>query len=162
MRKLVEATLIDLDIDHIDVVQWLVRQTPNDDSARLAVLERGAAAFFQVWSELQAEGKVIALGVFPYSDAFLQRVLAFPQVDGVVSYYNPNETELRPYFDALSARGRGVIGIRPLAGGTIREPDRVRDALTFALNHPVIASTIVGLSSQEHIQAAVGTGLDPQ
>ncbi len=162
LRLLVETTLLDLDIERVDVVQWLVRQAPNDDATRLAVFERGAAAFFHAWGELQVQGKAVALGVFPYSDAFLQRVLACPQVDGVVSYYNANESELSPYLGAFSSSGRGLIGIRPLAGGTIRDPAGVSKALAFALNHPAIASTIVGLSSSEQIQLAAQAGRDSQ
>jgi aryl-alcohol dehydrogenase-like predicted oxidoreductase len=101
------------------------------------------------------EGKVAALGVFPYSDAFLRRALALPFVDGVVSYFNTSETELSPYLDSLHAGGRGVIGIRPLRAGAVKGERAVAEAIAFALAHPAIASTIVGLSSAAQIDAAV-------
>ena len=155
MRTLVERTLMDFEAERVDVVQWLVRQTPNSDELRLSVLERASAAFFELWDALKREGKAAALGVFPYSDAFLRRSLEMPGVDGIISYHNRAEQDLLPYLDELSHAGRGAIGVRPLSAGAVREPRAVESALRYALDHPALASTIVGLSSSEQIAHAV-------
>ena len=154
LRSLVETTLRDVHAERIDLVQWLVRHTPNDDAPRIALLDRGADTFRGEWEALRAEGKVGALGVFPYSMPFLERTLDLPFVDGVVSYYNERERELEPFFAALHERHLGAVGIRPLCAGTIRDEAAVANAIAFALHPPIIASTIVGLSTLTQIQAA--------
>jgi hypothetical protein len=82
-------------------------------------------------------------------------------IDGVVSYYNRRETDLAPYLDGLRAAGRGIVGIRPLEAGTIRDAADVASAIHFALDHPAISSTIVGLSSVDQIDAAVAAATYP-
>jgi aryl-alcohol dehydrogenase-like predicted oxidoreductase len=159
-RLLIERTLADLDVPTVDVVQWLVRHTPNEDAPRIAILARNADAIASLCSDLVARGHVRALAVFPYSDAFLQEALKLTCVDGVVSYYNERERELEPFFDALAMEGRSILGIRPLCAGSIREEADVVKALQFALApEPPIAGTIVGLSSCAQIDAAVAATL---
>lgn len=159
-RLLIERTLADLDVPTVDVVQWLVRHTPNEDVPRIAVLERNADAIASLWNDLVAQGYVRALAVFPYSDAFLQSALKLPCVDGVVSYYNERERELEPFLDTLAMEGRSILGIRPLCAGSIREEADVVKALQFALAPgPPVAGTIVGLSSRAQIDAAVASTL---
>ena len=154
-RASVDRTLADLGAETLDVVQWLLRHTPNDDAPRIAILDACGDALQHAWSELAAQGKVRALGIFPYGDAFLRRALALPNVDGVVSYYNESERELAPFFDEFTASGRSVLGIRPLRAGAVRGADDVSRAIAFALAPKAVAGTIVGLSTEAQIAAAV-------
>jgi aryl-alcohol dehydrogenase-like predicted oxidoreductase len=159
-QLLIERTLADLDVPTVDIVQWLVRHTPNEDAPRIAILERNADSIESLWSDLLTIGRVRALGVFPYSDAFLQSALKLPCVDGVVSYYNERERELEPFFDALAMAGRSILGIRPLCAGSIREEADALKALQFALApEPPVAGTIIGLSSRAQIDAAIASAL---
>jgi aryl-alcohol dehydrogenase-like predicted oxidoreductase len=163
-RRLIEASRRDLGVDRIDIVQWLMRQTPNEDSARLPVLARDAAQAEKTWSGLKAAGHIGALAVFPYSDAFLSASLDYEWVDGLVTYLNLAETEAAPHLDRLHREGRGFAAIRPLFAGAVMtdpslvglEPDaQVRRALQFCLLHPGSASAILGVSSRAHAQAAL-------
>jgi aryl-alcohol dehydrogenase-like predicted oxidoreductase len=163
-RRLVEEGRRDLCADRIDIVQWLVRQTPNEDAARLPVLTRDAARAEEVWGGLKAAGHVGALAVFPYSEAFMAASLDYGWIDGLVTYLNLAESEAAPHLDRLHREGRGFAAIRPLlAGGVMADarlaaldPDQqVRQALQFPLLHPACASAILGVSSRAHAEAAL-------
>jgi aryl-alcohol dehydrogenase-like predicted oxidoreductase len=152
-RARVEACRAELDVERIDLVQWLVRHTPNDDRPRLEVLARDGRAAEDAWSALKAEGRVGALAIFPYSDGFLRASLDLPWVDGVVSYLNLEEREAAPYLDRLAAEGRGFAAIRPLNAGRLK--GRLREALRFPLAHPAVASVILSASDLAQAEAAL-------
>ena len=142
-----------LGVDRIDVVQWMVRHTPNDDAPRLDILQRDAGPIEDAWSAMKAGGAVGALAVFPYSVAFLQAVKDLPWVDGIVDYLNLIELDGAPYLDGLTAAGKGFAAIRPLAAGKLAE--RAQEALAFPLLHPATASLIVTASSPANIGMAM-------
>ncbi|WP_374571542.1 aldo/keto reductase [Phenylobacterium sp.] len=152
-RGIVEDLRRDLEAERIDVVQWMARHTPNEDAPRLAILERDAGAMEATWAALKAQGKVGALSVFPYSDAFLRAALDYPWIDGVVSYLNFQETEAAPYLDRLAAEGRGFCAIRPLNAGKLAADAEA--AIAFPLLHPATASVILTASSRERAATAL-------
>ena len=164
---LIEADRQALDVERIDIVQWMVRHTPNDDAPRLAILTRDGAAAQDTWGQLKADGKISALAMFPYSDAVLRASLALPWIDGLVTYLNPLELDAAPYLDRLATEGRGFMAIRPLLAGKVSNnapfwdgldiapPDRPAFAIAFSLMHPAIASTILTASSPVHLDQAI-------
>lgn len=164
---LIDADRQALGVERIDVVQWMVRHTPNDDAPRLAILARDGAVAEDTWGRLKADGKIGALAVFPYGDAMLQASLALPWVEGLVTYLNPLELEAAPYLDRLASEGRGFIAIRPLLAGKMTEDapfwdaldvapdDRSAFAIAFSVMHPATASTILTASSPAHLDRAM-------
>lgn len=148
-RARLDALRLGLGVDRIDVVQWMVRHTPNEDTPRLAVLDRDAAAIEDAWAGMKADGAVGAVTVFPYSAAFLRAALDLPWLDGLIDYLNLLELDAAPFLDALAASGRGFAAIRPLAAG--RLADRAKEALRFPLLHPATASLIVTASSPANV-----------
>jgi aryl-alcohol dehydrogenase-like predicted oxidoreductase len=165
LRERIEAILLTLPAERVDVVQWMVRHTPNEDAPRLAILERDRLAEAGAAERLKAEGKVGAFAVFPYSEPFRRAALAQPFVDGLVDYLNPRELEAGPWLDALQARGQGFVAMRPLFAGEVsRDPGSVDAALRFPLLHPATAAMVVSLSDTRQADqaiAAAGTGSDP-
>jgi aryl-alcohol dehydrogenase-like predicted oxidoreductase len=179
LRSLIDAELRNLRVDRVDIVQWLVRHTPNDDAPRLDILRRASSSIHEVWQRLHTEGKVGLLAVFPYSDAFLRASLELPDVAGLVTYLNLIETEAVPHLDGLAASGRGFAAIRPLNAGMLvsdrgehscaavpairgilqdieASPSTLtRLALQFPLWHPAVATVIASLSSPEHAEEAM-------
>ena len=164
---LIEADRQALGVDRVDIVQWMVRHTPNDDAPRLAVMARDGAVAQDTWEGLKANGKIGALAVFPYSDALLQASLALPWIDGLVTYLNPLELDAAPYLDRLATEGRGFMAIRPLLAGKVADDapfwntldiaaqDRPAFAIAFSLMHPAVASTILTASSAAHLDQAI-------
>jgi aryl-alcohol dehydrogenase-like predicted oxidoreductase len=142
-----------LGVDRIDLVQWMVRHTPNDDDPRLDILRRDAALIEDAWSAMKGDGAVGALAVFPYSIAFLVAAKGLPWVDGVVDYLNLLELDEAPHLDGMAAAGKGFAAIRPMAAGKLA--DRAEEALAFPLLHPATASVIVTASSPANIDMAL-------
>jgi aryl-alcohol dehydrogenase-like predicted oxidoreductase len=179
-REQVDFYLERLGAERLDVVQWLVRQTPNTLERRSAALHGSLAALAEVWDRLRAEGKVGALASFPYDPGFAAEVLGTPCCDGLATYLNPAELEYVPFLDAAGAGRPGFVAIRPLAAGLLtpeglrrpyddadREAQRQRvlrgldelgldregvaaHAVRFCLMHPGVAAAVVSVSSEAH------------
>jgi aryl-alcohol dehydrogenase-like predicted oxidoreductase len=156
LREQVEALLRRLPAERVDVVQWMVRHTPNDDAPRLAILQRDRPAVAEVAQRLKADGKIGAFAVFPYSEAFRRAALIEPFVDGLVDYLNPGELEAAPWLDGIEARGQGFVALRPLfAGALARDPGSVDAALRFPLLHPATAAMVISLSDRRQADQAI-------
>jgi aryl-alcohol dehydrogenase-like predicted oxidoreductase len=165
-RARIEALLQDLPAERVDVVQWMVRHTPNDDAPRLEILERERSAVAEAAERLKAQGKIGALAVFPYSEPFRAAALAEQFVDGLVDYLNPCELEAGAWLDVLAERGQGFVALRPLFAGVVaRDPAQVDAALRFPLLHPATAALVVSLSDirqADQAIAAATTRADPE
>jgi aryl-alcohol dehydrogenase-like predicted oxidoreductase len=165
LQSRIEALLQRLPAERVDVVQWMVRHTPNDDAPRLAILERDKLAAAEAAGRLKAEGKIGAWAVFPYSEPFRRAALVEHFVDGLVDYLNPCELEAGRWLDALQARGQGFVALRPLfAGRLARDPAELDAALRFPLLHPATAAMVVSLSDicqADRAIAAAGACADP-
>jgi aryl-alcohol dehydrogenase-like predicted oxidoreductase len=156
LRARVEALLGRLPADRVDVVQWMVRHTPNEDAPRLAILDRDRVAVAEAAAGLKADGKIGAFAVFPYSTPFRRAALAESFVDGLVDYLNPSELDAAASLDALDARRQGFVAMRPLfAGQLARDPASVDAALRFPLLHPATASMVISLSDIRQANQAI-------
>jgi aryl-alcohol dehydrogenase-like predicted oxidoreductase len=159
-RAIVESQLRDLNTERIDIVQWLVRQTPNEDAARLAVFREGFEEVIGTLSDLRDEGKVGVLVSFPYTTIFADEILKYDFCSGLIAYLNPGELEYAPHLDWAHSEGKGFVAIRPLFGGKLsrsldpeylqvqRAVERLNDSpkevacfcFAFPLWHPAVAS----------------------
>jgi aryl-alcohol dehydrogenase-like predicted oxidoreductase len=165
LRERIEALLQRLPAERVDVVQWMVRHTPNDDAPRLAILQRDRLAVAEAADRLKSAGKIGAFAVFPYSEPFRRAALAEPFADGLVDYLNPSELEAGAWLDALKARGQGFVAMRPLFAGQVsRDAASVDAALRFPLLHPATAAIVISLSDVRQADqaiAAAATRADP-
>lgn len=172
---LIEQELRALRAERIDIVQWLLRATPNDDANRLPLLAECIGEVEETAASLQRAGKIGALACFPYSPATAAFCLPRPACAGLVSYLNPVEQECVPFLGDMQRRGQGYLAIRPLCGGKLlnaAEPEgptfialceregiapdaRAAYALRWPLTLPTVSGVIVSVSSMEHARAAV-------
>jgi aryl-alcohol dehydrogenase-like predicted oxidoreductase len=156
LRDHIDALLQRTSADRVDVVQWMVRHTPNEDGPRLAILERDRSAIAEEAERLSTLGKIGAFAVFPYSEPFRSAVLSAPFVAGLVDYLNPRELEAAAWLDALQARGQGFAALRPLFGGQLRrDPASMAAALRFPLLHPAATTIVVSLSDLNQAEQAI-------
>jgi len=177
--ELVDTQLKALGAMRIDIVQWLLRHSPNDDAHRLPLLEACREDIAETWAELRIAGKVGVLASFPYSPNFADAALRLPSCRGLVSYLNPVELDDTFFLDRLQRDGQGFVAIRPLFAGRVTSramfddsettamltpmfrklgiapEDVTHFALRFPLLHPAVSSVMVGVSSLAHAEAAI-------
>ena len=182
-RGAIENELQSLGTERLDVVQWLVRQTPNSDELRIAALHEGLPQFIDEWEQLRRSGKVGALASFPYTLRFADEIIPLDFCDGLAAYLNPGELEHRGHLDDLMNRERGFLAIRPMFAGKVlesngQEPASLNAALeqlgipsdgiaqfciSFPLLHPAVTTVIVSMSTLSHARQnlkALGTTPD--
>jgi aryl-alcohol dehydrogenase-like predicted oxidoreductase len=156
LSERIDGLLQRLPAARIDVVQWMIRHTPNEDAPRLDILARDRGAIAEAAGRLKADGKIGAFAVFPYSEPFRQAVLPEPFVDGLVDYLNTSELEAAPWLDRLLAAGQGLVAMRPLfAGKLAQDPAAADAALRFPLLHPATAAIVVSLSNLAQAEQAI-------
>jgi aryl-alcohol dehydrogenase-like predicted oxidoreductase len=174
LRTIIESQLGQLGTERIDIVQWLVRQTPNEDALRLAVLRDSIEEVASTFNELRREGKVGALASFPYTRPFADQVLNYELCSGLVTYLNPAELEYVGNLDVASVGHKGFVAIRPLLAGRLCDDadtdfaqvrQKIKDlaggselarfSLEFPLWHPAVSSIVLSLSSIEHAKEAI-------
>ena len=152
----IDALLTRLGVERVDVAQWMVRHTPNEDPPRLAILERDRLAIAEASERLKADGKIGAFAVFPYSEPFRRAALGEPFIDGLVDYLNPSEIEAASWLDALQERGQGFVAMRPLFAGKVAlDPANIDSALRFPLLHPATAAMVVSVSNDAQANQAM-------
>lgn len=152
LENRVDNQLKKLQIDCIDVLQWLVRSKPIDDEVRFQTLKDQQEEISNSIEDLKKKGKIKTCFSFPYSVKFAKKVLEFDQVDGLVTYLNKEELEYQEFANTVP-----FIAIRPLFAGKLIEKSTNIDAeiissLRFVENHKKVFSTIVGINSTKQLQ----------
>lgn len=148
----VEDQLRALNIEQIDVLQWLVRSKPINDKDRLATLENQRQEIKACLSKLKKEGKVKSIFSFPYSTVFAKAVINLEEVDGIISYLNKEELEYASYAEKFP-----FIAIRPFFGGKliqgegISRDNKIHDCLDFVRGHNAVLTQIVGINSVKQL-----------
>ena len=150
----VENQLKALNIDQIDVLQWLVRSKPINDEDRLGTLKNQKDEIKACLSKLKQEGKVKSVFSFPYSPTFAGAVVQLEEIDGIIAYLNKEELEYVPYANKFP-----FIGIRPLFAGKLIHVNeknlekKIHDCLDFVRGHNAVISQIVSINKVEQLNA---------
>lgn len=152
LEERVDNQLKALQIECIDVLQWLVRSKPINDADRLHTLESQREEIIASIDNLKKKGKIKTCFSFPYSVNFAEKVLEFEQVEGLVTYLNKEELDYQKFANTVP-----FIAIRPLFAGKLIEKSTDIDAeiissLQFVENHEQVLSTIVGINSTKQLQ----------
>jgi len=110
-------------------------------------------------SQLKAQGKIRALGVSCHSLAALEAAAAEPWVDSVHTRINPygmsmdgSPAEVVPVLKKLHAAGKGVVGMKIIGEGRLRNDDARRDeSVKFVLGLGCVHILDVGFESETEI-----------
>jgi aryl-alcohol dehydrogenase-like predicted oxidoreductase len=181
LEQKVDEQLKMLQIEQIDIVQWLFRQKNNVDDVRIPRLRESALAIQEGFERLVKKGKVRAFASFPYTMTFAEVVQDYGLVSGFVDYLNLLELDWAKAFQEVGASHRGFVSIRPLFAGKVldflsinqdmfkqirrdiaqhcclNENDIDTDfaGLAYPLLSTRVSSTIVSISSYEHAKKAI-------
>ncbi len=110
-------------------------------------------------SKLKAQGKIRALGVSCHSIAALEAAAVNPWVDSVHTRINPYGMSMDgppetvvPVLKKLHAAGKGVVGMKLIGEGRLRNDDARRDeSVKFVLNLGCVDVLNVGFEKVEEI-----------
>ena len=152
LEKRVDAELKTLQIECIDVLQWLVRSKPINDADRLQTLVDKKEEIKETFKQLKQKGKIKSVFSFPYSVPFAKEVIKISQVDGIMSYLNKEELAYTSF-----AEEEPFIAIRPFFAGKILKgmeniDQVIKDQLKFVEAHKNVYTTVVGINSLEQVK----------
>ncbi len=143
-----------LGVEHLDVVQWLIRtKDPEDEAVCLALLERDAGLIQDTFNTMIEEGLIGAVVGFPYRPRIGQRLVAAqpgspPLVDGLSIYLNDLEPDPADLEATALSTACPILAIRPFAGGQIPGEQR-QGSFDRVVANPQVVSVIVSLSDIE-------------
>ncbi len=129
-RLRIEEALRDLHTEHIDILQHLQRDRPNNDDLRIPNITATHEPLLECFTKLKEEGKVSYLTTFPYTPEFAENVIHTGMFSGMVAYYNPIEMEMAEFFSQMETRGQGFFCIRPFMGGLLTDQRASRSQLS--------------------------------
>jgi aryl-alcohol dehydrogenase-like predicted oxidoreductase len=148
----VDEELKKLNIEQIDVLQWLVRSKPINDQDRLGILFQQADDIEECLANLKQKGKIKSVFSFPYSVPFAEEVKKIKQIDGIISYLNLQE---ETYSDL--ANNTPFIAIRPFLRGTLlqdgNKPEKINECLQYIDSHQKVLTKIVSINSVDQLNA---------
>lgn len=155
MTAELETSLKNLKVDCIDLYQ-----VHSVDSLELLekILAPGGA--YEALSKAREAGKIRWIGVTGHSRPILYKAVETGLFDTVQLPFNPIEDEWeQDVLPAARNAGMGTIGMKPVAGGAIRN---IRAAIRFSLTLGIDVS-IPGMDSIEQVDenTSAGEGLAP-
>lgn len=149
----VDKELRALNVDTIDVLQWLLRSKPINDKLRLTTLYDFEDEIEDLLQRLKQKGKVKSVFSFPYSVPFAKSVEKLENIDGIISYLNKHEQDYSSF-----ARKKPFIAIRPFfAGELLKNSQNVKDSIGSCLDYintyDGVLTTIVGINSIQQLES---------
>jgi hypothetical protein len=150
----VRKSLQTLGVDCIDLYQM---HNVKDQESLNKVLGPGGA--LEALQEAKREGLIRHIGVTGHIKNFLEEIIVKSGVETVQFPFNAVETKGADELMQLAGeRQLGVIIMKPLAGGALREQAK---ALRFIMAHP-ISVVIPGMDSLEQVVKNAEVGDDPR
>lgn len=132
-----------LKTDYIDLYQFHNIRTMEQLNTILA--EDGA---LNALKHAKSEGKIREIGITSHSPDILDKAIDIGEFATIQCPYNPLEQQADELFKKAKENNIGVIGMKPLAGGAIREASL---SLRFILDNENISVIIPGMESVEQV-----------
>jgi 1-deoxyxylulose-5-phosphate synthase len=153
MRADLDRFRQEIGTDRIDIVLlhcMMSADWPKEKAGAMAVL-----------AEAKAKGIIRAHGVSCHDLGALKAAAASDWVDVDLARLNPagaimdaSVSEVLPVLAEMKRKGKGVIGMKILGAGRLR--DRVDDALQYALASPVLDCFTIGAENQRELRDLIG------
>ena len=147
----VNRFLKELNTDHIDLVLLHCVTAPDWPTQLRKQMD--------ILSKLKTDGKIRALGVSCHSLAALEAAASDPWVESVHTRINPygmsmdgSPEEVVPVLKKLHAAGKGVVGMKIMGEGRLRNDDARRDeSVKYVLGLGCVHILNVGFESVDEI-----------
>jgi len=149
MKASLDRYLQEMGTDYIDIVLLHSRMSPQWDQLDKGVMD--------VLSEAKIAGKVKSVGISCHSVDAMKVAAKSPWLDVCLCRINPAGVrmdapveEVLPLMAALKAAGKGVLGMKILGEGQLR--DKVDEALRYALTKNAVHAFTVGVESRNELK----------
>lgn len=162
-ERIIDEQLLALNTERIDIVQWLLRHSPNTNKYRLKILEESHLKFNETIKNLKQAGKIKSIGSHPYSLKFAKKVDSLSSMECWVTYLNLLEIEWKPLLE------KPFLAIRPLAAGKIVKNNEIwgylkkhsyfvrksklESTLKFPLLHPNVKTLITSIRNLNQLNS---------
>lgn len=151
MKKHVEESLKKLNTSYIDLYQ--LHNVSKIEDYQEVISYDGA---LRALRDLKKENKIKHIGITSHSVDILRIAVENDEFETIQFPYNILETQAEEVFKRAKELNRGIIIMKPMAGGAIENKEL---ALRFILQNQNITSAIPGMNEENHIEmnAAIGS-----
>ncbi|KAJ53191.1 putative aldo/keto reductase-like oxidoreductase [Clostridium tetanomorphum] len=152
MIKDVEKSLVNLRTDYIDLYQLHNVKTKEDYDKVLS----GDGAY-NALLEMKEKGKIGHIGITSHSLDILNVAIETGKFESIMYPYNIVENQGEGLFKRAKELNIGVIAMKPMAGGALRDG---KLALKYILQNTNITTAIPGMATFEEIEENSKVGKD--
>jgi predicted aldo/keto reductase-like oxidoreductase len=152
-RADVERFREELGVDYLDTLLMHCMQKSSWPADRRAVMDTLA--------DYKAKGKIRAVGVSCHGMAPLKAAVDCDWIDVDLARINPvggqagrmdgTPEEVASCLKAMHAKGKGIIGMKILAEGTLKTPEQQINSLRFVLGLGCVSCFCIGFESPQQI-----------
>ncbi|SHK54864.1 aldo/keto reductase [Paramaledivibacter caminithermalis] len=155
MKADIEISLRKLQLDYIDLYQ--MHNIKTKEIYKRVMSDSGA---LKALKEAKEEGKIKNIGITSHSLDILVDAIETNEFASIQFPYNPIERQGEDLFERANELDIGVIVMKPVAGGAIRN---VEYSLRYILENKNVTVVIPGMDEAEHIRnnAAVANPFIP-
>ena len=146
------TSLNNLKVDTIDLFQF-----HNVKTIEELDMVMGAEGALKAIKDAKAGGRVREIGITSHSPELLDKAIDTGEFSTIQCPYNPVEKQAEELFEKAKANNIGVIVMKPLAGGAIKE---ALLSLRFIVNNPNISVVIPGMESLEQVIENTSVGIN--
>lgn len=154
MKQAIESSLEKLKINVIDLYQ--LHNVSNEEQFKQVMGENGA---LKALKEAQKQGKIKEIGITSHSLEILEKAVETKEFSTIQFPYNPVERQGEELFKRAKELDIGVIIMKPIAGGAIRNADI---SLRFIMENPNVSVIIPGMDKVEHIIQNCEVAISPR
>lgn len=152
MLEEVNTSLEQLRTDYIDLYQF--HNVRSFDELDIIMGENGA---LKALKEVKAKGLIKEIGITSHSPEILSKAIDTGEFATIQCPYNPVERQAEEVFKKAKEMNIGVIVMKPLAGGAIRNGEL---SLRFIVDNPNITVAIPGMDDLEQITINATVGIN--
>ena len=138
LNSLIDCYLKDLSVSKINM-QWMWRGNLKNENLRCKFFRESFHKLNHSFSNLKKK-KVNEIYCFPYTVKFAKLVHKISNIEGLSTYFNPNETSYKKFL------GKKNLGIRPLCAGNITHKHNFKDLMNFSLNEKKITKIMISIN----------------
>lgn len=142
MTKDVELSMKAMKTDYIDLYQ--MHNVPMADLQK--VLGPGGAV--EGLLKLKAAGKIGHIGITSHSLDTIKNILDVKEIETIQYPYSVVERQAEEVFKEAAAKGKGILAMKPLAGGAILD---AKGAIRFIYENKNVTCSIPGMMSVEQV-----------